>query len=627
MLVLQFVRTQRAQDFADPRKRQGVAEDPQESAPLLGKVHGVRKGQNWSVQRGRSGKRSRGNQDAMKTVSSGMHLRKTNVEKREAAEYLLLAATFCRDSRRYRWHNRPLPTFDFRVGKFSYLVSTARSLQARRSTRGTLSPVVMSLLCLSEKRALRDCDETCEPYRAFVDVAKSLRHPYLHQILNVHVVRRSAAHPVLAFVGRKSKLGSLKDVLYANKPRERHASRIRESSLQIWGAQILEGMMALHSLGFRHLHLHLGNILVWDMEETEEHPKITLSGLENSLLGLPISATRRRLIRRAASYGIASVDAILFGHCFFEMAYGLAVDTVKPDYVGLDDSRRALSHPIRQCLDLIFEGRHYVPDAEGEFGDVSDAESNEGDPRISMGSVGSQESHAGEHGHAHFGCPPGCKDPSHRHPGINLRVLRALPFFNGREVMDQVMRVRALPEIPMSLSSDRVVEETLEDDGIAVEIRGMHKYIRAVDTQQCTRWGKLMMPVRPTSRDEEAMEWAQKIRRRVRSASSRPRLARSPSKSRTAMDNMAGEVDSPKDEDQDPVVVDIADAGEGKIPSPITNVKVEEEVRVGGGGGGGDVISRNKNEVAEKVDITRQSPLAVGGRGALLASINALRVD
>ena len=183
--------------------------------------------------------------------------------------------------------------------------------------------------------------------------------------------------------------------------------------LRLWGRQILEAMLALQRLGLRPIHVHAGNVMIVsnddlrvlereqyrrramhrkkrssqnvklsnrDPEEVlefdENHSlyeqwdshRIVLCGFENSLLGLPMSTPQlRRRIRKAHADGFSELEALIFGHLFFEMSFGVALDDVVPHYEGLDANRRVYTHPIRSVLDLIFEGGTFVYDTQNIY--------------------------------------------------------------------------------------------------------------------------------------------------------------------------------------------------------------------------------------------------------------------
>jgi hypothetical protein len=110
--------------------------------------------------------------------------------------------------------------------------------------------------------------------------------------------------------------------------------------------------------------------------------RVVLCGFENTLLGLPMSTPQlRRRVKKAHADGFSEVETLIFGHLFFEMAFGVALDGVVPDYAGLDAERRYYDHPVRRVLDLIFEGGGFTqPEGSVGIGFKGDFAGGGGDP-------------------------------------------------------------------------------------------------------------------------------------------------------------------------------------------------------------------------------------------------------
>ena len=331
-----------------------------------------------------------------------------------------------------------------------------------QTTNGDDPRLVLSLLSLPNERTVACIAHDSAPFRALSAVATSIRHPYIARLLGMHAVSPTGpghVDPTVAVVRPLSDMGSLRDFIYhkpsridirngdqPNKGDIRRAPKGRRSSedalnlaaypigqplpirkLQIWGRQVLEGMLALQRMGLRPVHVHAGNVMIasnddlrvrereqfsrWrrrsqrrgkprgrtsqenragddsctdDIEFDESQSlyrnwdshRVVLCGFENTLLGLPMSTPQlRRRVKKAHADGFSEVETIIFGHLFFEMAFGVALDGVIPDYTGLDAERRYYDHPVRHVLDLIFEGGRFThpkrqrSDTEDGFGD------------------------------------------------------------------------------------------------------------------------------------------------------------------------------------------------------------------------------------------------------------------
>ena len=299
----------------------------------------------------------------------------------------ILAATFCRSSRVLRWHDRKAPFgFDRRIGKHSFLVSpvpngrrlgdhvqgaVGRLKERPNSNDATSTPpaLLLTLLQLPQSRTVQSIAHDSKPFHALSEVAMSIRHPYLMKIIGFHPVssfgRRAVSTKVVALVRGITNVGSLRDLIYPTLKETGPASNavgvpLSKYQLQKFSRQIIEGMIALQRMSLTPIHIHSGNCMVVYDDRLEEEI-IQLTGFEYSLLGLDMSNTMlARRVKKAYNDGWSNVETLIFGHLFFEMSFGLALDDVVPDYTGTHPTRRFYDHPIRRVLDLIFEGGGFL---------------------------------------------------------------------------------------------------------------------------------------------------------------------------------------------------------------------------------------------------------------------------
>ncbi|XP_053962468.1 PX domain-containing protein kinase-like protein [Anastrepha ludens] len=145
-----------------------------------------------------------------------------------------------------------------------------------------------------------------------------LQHPHIETVVY-------AAHNEngCIVVRRFYKQGTLKDKLcmatpknpflskYGN-PKGRTALTMRQ--VAIYGRQILEALIFIHSKGYSYGHLHAGNIVIVD-------DCVKLLDIENNILGVP-AFYRPFFVQHSKIHSVEAIDVYSFGHVLFEMAMG-----------------------------------------------------------------------------------------------------------------------------------------------------------------------------------------------------------------------------------------------------------------------------------------------------------------
>ncbi|XP_013099649.2 PX domain-containing protein kinase-like protein isoform X1 [Stomoxys calcitrans] len=119
------------------------------------------------------------------------------------------------------------------------------------------------------------------------------------------------------------KHGTLKDILCMATPKNPFLSKygnpkgrmaLSMKQVAVYGKQILEVLIFLHSKGYPYGHLHSGNIVIID-------DCVKLLDIENYVLGVP-SFYRPFFVQHGKIYKSEAIDVYCFGHILFEMAMG-----------------------------------------------------------------------------------------------------------------------------------------------------------------------------------------------------------------------------------------------------------------------------------------------------------------
>ncbi|XP_005182744.1 PX domain-containing protein kinase-like protein isoform X2 [Musca domestica] len=119
------------------------------------------------------------------------------------------------------------------------------------------------------------------------------------------------------------KHGSLKDILCMATPKNPFLSKygnpkgrtaLSMKQVAIYGKQILDVLIFLHSKGYPYGHLHSGNIVIVD-------DCVKLLDVENYILGVP-SFYRPFFVQHGKIYKSEAIDVYCFGHILFEMSMG-----------------------------------------------------------------------------------------------------------------------------------------------------------------------------------------------------------------------------------------------------------------------------------------------------------------
>ncbi|XP_061401250.1 PX domain-containing protein kinase-like protein [Musca vetustissima] len=146
----------------------------------------------------------------------------------------------------------------------------------------------------------------------------SMQHP------NIESMQYAAHNENGCLVIRKfHKHGTLKDILCMATPKNPFLSKygnpkgrtaLSMKQVAIYGRQILDVLIFLHSKGYPYGHLHSGNIVIVD-------DCVKLLDVENYILGVP-SFYRPFFVQHGKIYKSEAIDVYCFGHILFEMAMG-----------------------------------------------------------------------------------------------------------------------------------------------------------------------------------------------------------------------------------------------------------------------------------------------------------------
>ncbi|XP_067632522.1 PX domain-containing protein kinase-like protein isoform X2 [Eurosta solidaginis] len=145
-----------------------------------------------------------------------------------------------------------------------------------------------------------------------------LQHPHIEAIVY-------AAHNENGCVAvrRFYKQGTLKDILCMATPKNPFLSKygnpkgrtaLTMKQVAVYGRQILEALIFIHSKGYPYGHLHAGNIVIVD-------DCVKLLDIENYILGVP-AFYRPFFVQHSKIHTFEDVDVYSFGHVLFEMAMG-----------------------------------------------------------------------------------------------------------------------------------------------------------------------------------------------------------------------------------------------------------------------------------------------------------------
>ncbi|XP_017467159.1 PREDICTED: PX domain-containing protein kinase-like protein [Rhagoletis zephyria] len=145
-----------------------------------------------------------------------------------------------------------------------------------------------------------------------------LQHPHIETI--VYAAHNENGSIV---VRRFYKQGTLKDILCMATPKNPFLSKygnpkgrtaLTMKQVAIYGRQILEALIFIHSKGYPYGHLHAGNIVIVD-------DCVKLLDIENYLLGVP-AFYRPFFVQHSKIHSVENIDVYSFGHVLFEMAMG-----------------------------------------------------------------------------------------------------------------------------------------------------------------------------------------------------------------------------------------------------------------------------------------------------------------
>ncbi|XP_011207308.2 PX domain-containing protein kinase-like protein isoform X1 [Bactrocera dorsalis] len=145
-----------------------------------------------------------------------------------------------------------------------------------------------------------------------------LQHPHIEPIVY-------AAHNENGCIAvrRFYKQGTLKDILCMATPKNPFLSKygnpkgrtaLTMKQVAIYGRQILEALIFIHSKGYPYGHLHAGNIVIVD-------DCVKLLDIENYVLGVP-AFYRPFFVQHSKIHSVEAIDVYSFGHVLFEMAMG-----------------------------------------------------------------------------------------------------------------------------------------------------------------------------------------------------------------------------------------------------------------------------------------------------------------
>ena len=380
------------------------------------------------------------------------------------------AATFCRNSPYYKWLDVSLAQWTRREEKQFFMVEYCPDavddvgkdvvVEAVHQKNTRKFEVVLSLY------TVRGCMTTIvanpEQFDIVVYALTSIRHPYLLPTWEIDIIsNRPNELPVIAVGNPFITGGSLRDLIYkVHNPMLQHQSMykqggrpLRTNKIRVWGRQILEALIALKKHGFSNTPLHCGNVLV--LSDAVGSYRVVLTGYESSLFGYrTFNKTLDRLIRKAVSKRKAEPLAVTFGFMFFEMAFGMKLEFSKPDYTGLNASRRRWNSPFRRILDLIFEGCWMEDNEEPLSEEDEDAELT-GKKEGEKGNLSTLEvDAAGDEIIDAENAKTDYAYPQRKKGRVKLEELASLGFFQPEDV--------GIMSVPLELTNDSLDEAGIE---------------------------------------------------------------------------------------------------------------------------------------------------------------------